>query len=258
MIMNERLDLQLHGNTALLLFQNPPHNHATVTLLRLIADALERLDHDPQVRAVVLAAEGKAFCAGADLVSPNGFGAAGSDPLREFYDQAIRLFCTRKPIVAAVQGAAIGAGLGLAVMADFRIATPEARFSANFTKLGFHPGFGLTCTLPRVIGQQRAAEMFMTSGRYKADEVAAWGLVDRVAETGKLLETALAFAAEIAENAPLSLLATRATLRGELAGQVRATLVHEHGEQLKLRDTADFAEGLRAVAERRPGNFTGR
>ncbi len=255
---HEQVDLQIRGNVGLLLFQNPPHNYATVGLLRLLAAALERLDSEPQVRAVVLASEGKSFCAGADLISPNGFGAQGDDPLREFYDQAIRIFASRKPIVATVQGAAIGAGLGLAVATDFRVATPEARFSANFTKLGFHPGFGLTCTLPRVIGHQRAAQMLLTAGRYKAEEVAEWGLVDRMAGSDKLHETALAFAGEIAENAPLSLLATRATLRGNLVEQVRTALSHEHREQLKLRNTEDFAEGLRAVAERRPGNFLGR
>ncbi|MFT3929189.1 MAG: enoyl-CoA hydratase/isomerase family protein [Spongiibacteraceae bacterium] len=256
--MNERLDVTIHGHVAQLVFQNPPNNFATVGLLRLIADALEKLDADAQIRAIVLASEGKPFCAGADLVSPNGFGAQGSDPLREFYDQALRIFAARKPIIAAVQGAAIGAGLGLVVAADFRVASVEARFSANFTKLGFHPGFGLTCTLPRIIGQQRAAEMFLTAERYKAEDVAAWGLVDRIVDARNLRESALAFANEIAVNAPLSLLATRATLRGNLVEQVRATLVHEHAEQIKLQPTEDFAEGIRAVGERRPGNFVGR
>ncbi len=256
--MTEQLDVQIAGNIALLVFQHPPHNHATVGLLRLLGDALERLDSEPQIRAIVLTAEGKAFCAGADLVSADGFGASGDDPLREFYDQALRVFASRKPIVAAVQGAAIGAGLGLAVAADFRVAAPEARFSANFAKLGFHPGFGLTHTLPRLIGHQRAAQMFLTAERYKAEDVAEWGLVDRIADSGKVREAALAFADEIAQNAPLSLLSTRATLRGNLLEQVRATLLHEHGEQLKLKPTDDFAEGLRAVAERRRGNFTGR
>jgi enoyl-CoA hydratase/carnithine racemase len=209
-------------------------------------------------RKFVLASEGKAFCAGADLVSPNGFGAAGDDPLREFYDQAIRIFACRRPIVAAVQGAAIGAGLGLAVAADFRVATPEARFSANFTKLGFHPGFGLTFTLPRVIGHQRAAQMFLTAARYKTEEVADWGLVDRIASADSLRDAALAFAAEIAENAPLALLATRATLRGDLVEKVTATLLNEHREQLILQRTEDFAEGIRAMSERRTGNFVGR
>ena len=254
----EQVEIQRRGHVALLSFQNPPLNFATVGLLRLIADALETLDADTQTRAIVLAAEGKSFCAGADLVSPNGFGAQGADPLREFYDQALRIFACRKPIVAAVQGAAIGAGLGLAVAADFRIASPEARFSANFVKLGFHPGFGLTHTLPRVVGQQRASQMFLTGARYKAEEVASWGLVDRMANAESVRETALGFAEEIAENAPLSLLATRSTLRKDLLEQVRATLVHEHGEQIKLQKTEDFAEGVRAMSERRPGEFKGR
>ena len=256
--MNEQLNVEIHNHVALLVFKNSPNNFATVGLLRLIADALEKLDADAQVRAIVLASEGKPFCAGADLVSPNGFGAQGGDPLREFYDQALRIFSSRKPIIAAVQGAAIGAGLGLAVAADFRVASIEARFSANFVKLGFHPGFGLTCTLPRLIGQQRAAEMFLTAERYKADDVVAWGLVDRIGDSENLREAALAFAHEIAVNAPLSLLATRATLRCNLVEQVRATLMHEHREQLKLQNTEDFAEGIRAVTERRTGKFVGR
>lgn len=256
--MNERVDIEIQGHVALLSFSNPPHNFATVSLMRLIADALLRLDAEPAVRAVVLAAEGKTFCAGADLVSPNGFGATGSDPLREFYDQVIRVFTSRKPVVAAVQGAAIGAGLGLAVSADFRVAAPEARFAANFTKLGFHPGFGLTHTLPRLLGAQRAAEMFLCAERYSAERALAWGLVDRVATVAELRSAALAFAQEIAVNAPLGLLATRATLRGDIAEQVTRALLREHAEQLRLQPTEDFAEGVKAMAERRPGNFKGR
>lgn len=255
---SEQLSRRDSGHVAQLSFHNPPNNFATVRLLRQLADALEEIDRDDGIRAVLLRAEGKVFCAGADLVSPNGFGASGDDPLREFYDQVIRLFATAKPIIAVIQGAAIGAGLGLAVAADFRIASPAARFSANFVRLGFHPGFGLTHTLPRLIGQQRAAQMFLTAARYKPEDVDGWGLIDRIASADSLAESALAFASEIAQNAPLSLLATRATLRADLADQVRKTLVHEHGEQLKLKDTEDFAEGIRAVAERRPGNFKGR
>ncbi|MES0874287.1 enoyl-CoA hydratase/isomerase family protein [Sinimarinibacterium sp. HSW-8] len=256
--MSERFGVQTRDHVAQLVFGNPPHNFATIALIRGIADALEALDADPKVRAVVLAAEGRAFCAGADLVSPNGFGAQSDDPLREFYDQVLRLYATRKPIVAAVQGAAIGAGLGLAVAADFRVAAPQARFSANFTRLGFHPGFGLTYTLPRLIGAQRASQMFLSGERYRTDEVVAWGLVDRVVETERLTEAALAFAAEIAVNAPLALVATRATLRAGLVEAVRAAIEREHAEQLKLKDTKDFAEGVRAMSERRPGNFKGR
>jgi enoyl-CoA hydratase/carnithine racemase len=256
--MSGPIRLEQFGNVTQLVFENPPHNHATVELLRALGDALERLDTDPECRAIVLASEGKSFCAGADLVSADGLGANRGDPIREFYDEALRIFAARKPIVAAIQGAAIGAGLGLAVAADFRVAAPEARFSANFVKLGFHPGFGLTLTLPRLIGDSRAALMMLTAARYKAEEVHSWGLVDRIAETSKLREAARTLAAEIVENAPLSLLATRKTLRGNLLDAVRAQLIVEHAEQMKLRSTEDYAEGLRAVTERRPGRFMGR
>lgn len=254
----EQLSVEIHQSVALLRFSNPPHNYATVGLMRLLADALDQLDADTKIHAIVLASDGKTFCAGADLISPNGFGAASDDPLREFYDQAIRIFASRKPLVVAVQGAAIGAGLGLAVAADFRVAAPTARFVANFVKLGIHPGFGLTFTLPRLIGHQRAAQMFLTGGRYTAEDVAGWGLVDRMAEPQDLRQAALALAGEIAGNAPLALLSTRATLRSSLLDQVRSTLEHEHREQLKLMATEDCAEGIRAVAERRPGKFVGR
>lgn len=256
--MNEKIKLEIRDHVALLTFGNLPINFATVSLLRIIADALEQLDRQPEVRAVVLSAEGKVFCAGADLVSANGFGASSSDPLREFYDQALRIYAFRKPIIAAVHGAAIGAGLGLAVAADFRVATPEAKFAANFTKLGFHPGFGLTYTLPRLIGIQRATQMFLTSERYGAEQCEAWGLVDKIVSAAELQASAFAFAREIAVNAPLALLSTRATLRGNLLEEVSAQLVHEHQQQLLLQPTEDFAEGVRASAERRPGNFKGR
>lgn len=256
--MSHHVEVEFSGHIALITFSNPPTNFATVGLLSDLADALEEIDKNQPVRAIVLIAEGKVFCAGADLVSENGFGASGDDPLREFYDQVIRLFKIRKPIVAAINGAAIGAGLGLALVADFRIAGPSARFSANFVKLGFHPGFGLTHTLPRTIGAQRAAEMFLTAGRYKAEQVYSWGLVDRLVDDGEVLHSATELAREIAENAPLGLLATRKTLRGKLAEDVERVLLTEHAEQIKLRDTEDFAEGVRAVAERRPGNFNHR
>lgn len=260
--MEHTVEVQKEENLALVIFSNPPANFATVGLIRSIADTLVELDLDPQVRVIVLAAKGKVFCAGADLVSENGFGASGDDPLREFYDQVVRLFKAKKPIVAVIQGAAIGAGLGLAVAADFRIASKNARFAANFVKLGFHPGFGLTHTLPRLIGPQRALEMFLSGERYKAEEVVAWGMIDRLIDDtdnyDDLISAAKVFANSIAENAPLGLLATRETLRGTLAHDVETAIVREHGEQLKLQNTEDFAEGVKAVGERRPGNFKGR
>jgi enoyl-CoA hydratase/carnithine racemase len=237
----------------------PPHNHVSVQLITDLADAFEALDAEPQCRAIVLASAGKAFCGGADLQAPGGLSSSGAmEGINPLYTQAVRLFAAKKPIVAAVQGSAVGAGLGLGLVADFRVASPEARFSANFVKLGFHPGFGISHTLPRVVGQQRAALMMLTGRRLKAEEAAAWGLVDQLSSGESLRPDAIDLAEEIAENAPLAVQSTRATLRAELAAAVRAQTDIEFREQSWLRATADFAEGVRAVAERRPGAFVGR
>ena len=144
------------GHVALIEIRRPPNNFFDIALIQEIAGALEALDEDADCRAVVLAAQGKAFCAGANF--GDGSHARQGRPaarraqrkaVQHLYIEGNRLFRTKKPIVAAVHGAAVGGGLGLAMVADFRVACPETRFCANFTRLGFHPGFGLTVTLPR-------------------------------------------------------------------------------------------------------------
>jgi enoyl-CoA hydratase/carnithine racemase len=174
-----------------------------------------------------------------------------------FYVAAARLFAVKKPVVAAIQGSAVGAGLGLALVADFRVAAPEARFVANFVALGFHPGFGISAVLERVVGRQRALLMNLTGRRIKAEQAAEWGLVDTLFPADRLRPEALALAQEIAAGAPLAVQSTRATLRGDLRALVQAQTDHELAEQAWLQKTADFAEGVRAVNERRPGRFIG-
>jgi enoyl-CoA hydratase/carnithine racemase len=249
---------RIDGHVAVLEIDRPPNNFVSVELMSSLADALEDVDAEATLRASVLTAAGKAFCAGADLASPTGVGGSGMAGINPLYAQAVRLFSAKKPIVAAVQGAAVGAGLGLALVADFRVAAPEARFAANFVKLGFHPGFGITHTLPRVIGEQRAALMCLTGRRIKGEEALAWGLADQLAPLNELRAAALALAREIAEAAPLAVVSTRATLRADLAASVKRQTDHELHEQTWLRGTADFAEGVRSVNERRPGVFVGR
>jgi enoyl-CoA hydratase/carnithine racemase len=251
------ISARVDGHVALLEMDRPPNNFVSVDLMRELANALEDVDADRSLRVSVLMSAGKAFCAGADLASPTGVGGQGMAGINPLYEQAVRLFSARKPIVAAVQGAAVGAGLGLALVADFRVAAPEARFTANFVKLGFHPGFGITHTLPRVIGMQRAQLMCLTGRRIKAEEALVWGLVDAVAPLESLRDAALALARELAENAPLAVESTRATLRAGLADAVRTQTDHELIEQTWLRATADFAEGVRSVNERRTGVFVG-
>ena len=148
--------------------RRPPHNFFDNALINEIADAFEAADADTGVRSIVLAAQGKSFCAGADFskrdLSATTSGGANS---KHLYKEATRLFRAKKPIVAAIHGAAIGGGLGLALVADFRVTSTEARFSANFTRLGFHPGFALTYTLPRLVGQQQGEPAFLHRTPYR-------------------------------------------------------------------------------------------
>ena len=253
------VSLKLDGYVALIEIQRPPHNHFDARLIHDLADAFEEMDKDPDCRAIVLASEGKSFCAGADFHSTaTGAGNEVASTTSRLYQNAVRLFECAKPIVAAIQGAAIGGGFGLALVADFRVVSSDARFGANFVKLGIHPGFGLTYTLPRIIGIQKASLLFYTGRRITGEEAVAWGLGDVLVEPDRLREEATRLASEIAENAPLAVQSTRATLRRGLADAVRAQTDHEHAEQSLLFQTEDHREGVRAVKERRPGRFKGR
>ncbi len=233
-------------------FASPPHNHFDIELIAAIADAYEALDDDPACRAIVLCSSGRHFCAGANFA---GSADAGGPAL---YAQAVRLFAAATPVVAAVQGAAIGGGLGLALSADFRVASPSSRFAANFARLGIHHGFGLSVTLPAAIGMQAALELLYTGRRVKGEEAHALGLCDRLAPDEQLRAQAQLLASEIAASAPLAVRSIRTTMRGDLAGRVRAATEREHAEQSLLFATEDFAEGVRASAERRPPRFNGR
>ncbi len=258
------IGIEKTGHVALVEIRRPPNNFFDISLIKEIATAFESFDQDGDIRAIVLASQGKAFCAGANFGDGSLLDAQGRRPdepgkgVAPLYIEGNRLFRTKKPIVAAVQGAAVGGGLGLAMVADFRVTCREARFVANFTRLGFHPGFGLTVTLPAVIGPTKAALMFYTSRRMPGDEAYAIGLADMLVPQEQVRSAALKLAAEIAENSPLGLIATRTTMRGDLADRVRKATDHELEQQTLLRKTDDFKEGVKAMAERRVPNFMGR
>nr|WP_314075441.1 enoyl-CoA hydratase/isomerase family protein [uncultured Roseococcus sp.] len=249
--------VETDGHVATVWLCRPPNNFIDLALTAQIADALEALDADPACRAVVLAGEGKHFCAGADFSQRDRKAGDANASGRTIYTEGARLLRTKKPIVAAVQGAAVGAGLGLAVVADFRVACAEARFSANFTRLGYHPGFGLTASLPRLIGAQKTALLFYTGRRFTGEEALAMGLADQLVPQDQALSAAQALAAEIAGSAPLAIAATRATLRDGLAEAYERATAHELAQQTWLRETNDFKEGVKAMAERRNPNFSG-
>jgi 2-(1,2-epoxy-1,2-dihydrophenyl)acetyl-CoA isomerase len=240
----------------------PPNNFFDLAMIRRIADVYEQLAAEGGARAIVLCAQGKHFCAGADF---SGRSSAGGGP-KELYGEAIRLFEANLPVVAAVQGAAIGGGLGLACSADFRVAGPNARFSANFAQLGFHHGFALSATLPAIVGQQHALDLLYTGRRIKADEAVAMGLCDELVDNDNdndddndddVRAKARELAAQIARSAPLAVRSIRRTMRARLLDDVRRAVEREATEQVQLQTTADWAEGVRASMERRTPIFRG-
>jgi len=232
----------------------PPNNFFDVELIRSLAAAYEAVDGRPDCRAIVLCSEGRHFCAGVDFTAPPSTAVRTAT----LYEEAGRLFRTGTPVVAAIQGAAIGGGLGLACSADFRIACLEARFSANFARLGFHHGFALSVTLPDIVGQQHALDLLFTGRRVPGDEAARMGLCDRLVDAADVRSEARAMAADIALSAPLAVRSIRTTMRGDLADRVAAAMAREAEEQDRLRQTSDWSEGIRAAAERRTPRFEGR
>ncbi len=230
----------------------PPANYFDAALLEGIVDSIRWADGQG-CRAVVLCSEGRHFCAGLEF----GTGAIPqSDALRTLYRQAVALVSLPLPIVVAVQGAAVGGGLGLAMVGDFRIAAPDSRFAANFARLGIHQGFGLSATLPRAIGHQRALELMTTGRRITGEEAYRMGVCDRLSEDPRA--EAHRLAGEIADSAPLAVRSIRATLRDGLVAQFTEAVRHERSEQVRLLGTEDSAEGIAASAARRAPRFTGR
>ena len=253
------LSVTMTDYVAIVEIRRPPNNFFDFNLIRQIADTYELLDNEDACRAIVLCSEGKHFCAGADFSARESWGQEQLDAQAgNLYREAARVFRAQKPVIAAVQGAAIGGGLGLACSADHRVTCREARFSANFSRLAFHQGFGLSETLPRLIGPPQASLLLLTGRRVPGDDAHAMGLADELVPQADVRERAMALAQEIAASAPLAVRAIRATLRHGLADAVIAATEHELNQQSQLRLTEDFQEGVKAMAERRAPHFEGR
>ena len=257
-VVSREISVEVADYVARVEIRRPPNNFFDFTLIHELADVYESLDAREDCRAIVLCSQGKHFCAGAELTAQQSWGKERLESQAgNLYMEAVRLFRASTPVVAAVHGAAIGGGLGLALSADFRVTCPEARFSANFARLGFHHGFGMSVTLPRIIGHARAEMLLLTGRRVKGEEALAMGLAEELVPRDSLRSRSHALASEIAESAPLSLREIRATMRAALADDVARATEHELAVQSELGATSDFREGVRAMAERRAPRFTG-
>lgn len=240
----------LPAEVAVLRMCRPPANYFDTDLLVALREAIGWALAQG-TRAGVLASAGKHFCAGMN------FGERGAFQGRRLYEEGSQLFETDLPLVAAVQGSAVGGGLGLAMVADLRVAGESTRFWGNFTQIGLHHGFGLTVTLPDVVGQHRASELLMTGRPVYGPEALSIGLADRLVTDAEIETAAVEAATGIAAAAPIAVRSVRRTMRAGLADRVRAATERELSEQTVLIRTDDFREGVRARKERRAPKFTG-
>ena len=242
-----------------------PHNFASEALMNELADVLMAAQADG-ARAGVICSEGKSFCAGAQFSGNDGSRAANfsafvqsdeANAIGPFYTAAARLFDVAIPLVAAVHGPAVGAGFGLATACDLRVICPEAFMLTNFVRLGIHPGFGISLTLPELVGPARASDILLTGRRIYGEEAFQLGLANRLVAQADVRSTAIALATEIGSAAPIAVQETRATLRKGLTERVRVQLLHERQTQDALAKTKDAEEGIASMLEKREPVFTG-
>jgi enoyl-CoA hydratase/carnithine racemase len=266
----EPIRVELRGAVALVVFDDPERRNAmTEAMGRALTNVVARLGADSAVRAVVLSGAGAAFSAGGDLAMLEKKSHAGrAEPgeaararnrafMRDFYALFLSVRDLPCPSIAAIHGAAIGAGLAIALACDLRIAAREAKLGLNFAKLGIHPGMGSSWTLPRLVGPAHAADLLLSGRIIDGVEAERIGLVNRAVPRETVLETALALADEIASCAPIAVRGAKRALARASGVTLEAQLDFEAEQQAVCYESADLAEGLRAVREKRSPHFEG-
>ncbi len=267
--MSDYADLlhEADGGIATITLNRPDRlNAISGPMLESLSRALRDADRDRDVRVIVLTGAGRGFCAGLDLkdlTAGTGIGADdGAGLASARFDLAgsppVVLHTTDKPVLCALNGAAAGYGMDLALGCDIRIASSEAKLAAVFTKRGILPESGGAWLLPRLIGWAKAAEIAFAGKTLSAQESLDIGLVNRVVEPDQLMPVTRHLAAEIAANAPLAVQATKRMMRLGLEETFEANVHHVFLQLLPLIGSQDFKEGVRAFMERRDPQFQGR
>ena len=227
--------------------------------LRLeLIGAIEAAWADDQVRVLVLTGAGGAFCAGGDIATMRTMTHDEAVARAELTEQVARtMWAGAKPMLAAVEGPAFGAGLSLALACDRIVAAADARFGAAFTRVGLAGDMGVMATLPERLGPARAKQFLMLSQQVKAPEALSLGLIDRVTEPGTAVAAALEDARQLAAGPPLALAAIKTTIGRDPLSRAEMLRLEEE-TQVAMYTSADFAEGVAAFREKRPPVFRGR
>lgn len=233
-------------------------NPLSLGVRELLIPAMQAAQEDPELRAIVLAGAGGCFCAGGDIAGMTDMGVANARQRMHNIQRLVRLIREGpKPVIAAVEGFAIGAGLSLMSACDIVVSSREAKFSLPFGRIGLIPDLGVLQTMPERIGLGRTRLLALSGRMIDAQQAASWGLVEELAEQGEAAAQALTIAREIAVAAPLSTAVTKQLL-ARAPGHLDQFLGAESDAQAMLFQTDDFAEGARSFLEKRPPRFTGR
>lgn len=233
-------------------------NALNTALAQSLADALLELHENRSCRVAILTGSAKHFCAGADLKERQGMSEKDWHIQHDAFEKALHaLLKCPIPVIAAVNGAAMGGGLELALAADFIYAADTARFALTEATLGIMPGLGGTQNLPRSVGRRRAKELLFTGQAFSAQQALEWGMVNAVFPTDQLMSETQKTAAAIAANAPLSLRAIKQSVDDGIALPLKEALAFELTHYRTLLTTKDRHEGITAWKEKRKPGFTG-
>lgn len=260
--MSEAVKTERHGAVAVLRLDDPSAMNALSPAVKAgMQTQVPKLIEDAGVRAIVLTGTGKSFCAGGDIRSmqdPEGRKApAVRTRMRVTHAWARALLDCDKPVIAAVNGAAVGGGLALALLADIVIASRDAYFMSGYSKLGALPDLGVLQTLPWAIGSLRAKEMILLNRRYTAEEAVAIGLANRAVAPDQLMTDALAAANEIASGPAAMLTMSKVMMKRAYESSVEDFFEREAVSQAIAFGSAEFSEGVEAFLGKRKPRFNG-
>lgn len=265
--MSDAVVLTVEEHVATVTLNRPEQrNSMSAELLTTFAERIEQLKADRNVRCVVITGKDKSFCAGADISAMQQLAQrAGVDAsvqraaaIRAVYDAFLVVEQIEVPTIAAINGHAVGGGLGLALACDIRVVAERAKIGANFARLGIHPGMGISSRLPRLVGQERAALMLYTGELIRGAEAVGIGLCSQSAPADQVIDVARDLARRIAAAAPLAVRSIKRTLRQVAGMNDEAVLELESHAQAQLSHTADAAEGISALLSRREPSFEGK